>query len=693
MRSSRLWPLALPLMASTLAMAREPWPPVNPFVGTAGDHGQLAPAATGPYGMVQLSPDTVPAGHAGYDYRASELRGFSHTRAQGVGCGGAGGDLLVAAGYDGDGDRWPIDKASEAAGAGWYRVRYGRIPIEAQLVARDRTGVSRFIFSKAGIAEIVIDPRHGYTTRLGASWDHRVASQLAGTMSTTSVCDRGAYRLAFAATLARNGIALPDIGHETSGNRLRFRIPVHPRDAIELRVAFSVTDIASARRALAVGVGNQPFASLRRTVAEDWQRELGRVRVSGGTAKQRRLFYTHLFRVMQSPTRIDDDDGRYRLSNGDMARAPDGHHRYTGWSIWDNYRTQLPLIALLDPRRAQDVAASIAELYRAGKTERATDREPFITIRTEHAGIILLDYWRKGLRGFAPDQILPLMAGEIAHGAVQSPDRRIEAAYDAWAVSELAHDIGDGATADRFRQLATAYRPEWNSVFRDPTARDGDVVKARGLYQGTIWQYRWAPVFDLLWLIETALGRERFGRELTRFFDRKLFNMTNQPDIHTPYLFTLIGRADRTQAIVDRILNQPMEHWYTNRAKRIRPWIGRSFADDPAGFAEGMDDDVGTMAGWYVWASLGLYPLVIGEPWYLISAPTFLRAVIALPDGRTLEIERHGHGRIVASARFAGRPLPALRIAHATLMRGGKLVIAMTDRPHATATDRHERQK
>lgn len=155
--------------------------------------------------------------------------------------------------------------------------------------------------------------------------------------------------------------------------------------------------------------------------------------------------------------------------------------------------------------------------------------EPFLTVRTEHAGIALLDFRRKGITGFDAAAALAAMAAESDTLQRATPDQQIEAAYDDWATAELASDLGDRALADRFHARAMAYRPMWRSVF-ERLGDDADVVKARGLYQGTLWQYRWAPVFDLDWMVAT-LGRQRFPGELDRFFADGLFNMTNQPDI------------------------------------------------------------------------------------------------------------------------------------------------------------------
>lgn len=668
-----LW-LGLALLAPSFPAAAsniEPVDLVDPFVGTSGDHGQLTPAATGPYGMVQLSPDTRPAQHAGYDFAADRLTGFSHTRAVGVGCKGGGGDLHVAVGYAGDADVWRMDKASERAGAGWYQVRYGD-GIEAELAAIGAAGLSRFTVPRDGVARVVIDPRHGYTRRHAAQWTSRSGDDLRGRMSAGTVCDSGVYHLSFAAVLTLNDRPVTIAPTLLDGDRLAFDIPVAMGDRITLRTGLSVVDPESAHGVLGALVGGKSFEEVRTASRSAWAGELGRVQLPGDGERQR-LLYTHLFRAMQTPARIDDAEGRYRRSDGSLHQVPAGQHRYAGWAIWDNYRTQLPLLALLDPGRSADIAASLGEIYLAGKTQWATMNEPFITVRTEHAGVALLDYRRKGIGGFDAGAVLPLMVAELKDLPRDAPDQQIETAYDAWAASELARDLGDDALAGRLMDEALSYRAMWREVFRD-VSDDFDVVKARGLYQGTLWQYRWAPVFDLGWLVKEGLGRARFTDELERFFADGLFNMTNQPDIHAPFLFSAIGRPDRTRRIVDQILHQPADHWYTNAGKRDAPWRGRAFALDPVGYADGMDDDAGGMAAWYVWASLGLYPLTPGVPTYVLTVPSFDHVTVTLANGANLVIDRTGpaDGEL-AEIRWNGTRLDEAFIGHAMIAAGGRL--------------------
>ncbi len=610
---------------------------VDPFVGTLGDFGQLTPAAVAPYGMVQLVADTDPKNHAGYDFGARHLRGFSHTRAVGVGCGGGGGDLLVSLLPDGAGPLAAMDKASERAGAGRYRVTYAN-GIAADMTATRGAGLLRFTVSRPGRPLLRLAAAPAYPERPRAQPAAR-GRALRATMTAGTVCDEGAYTIHSASRITVDG--RPSSRATASGSAATLPLDLRRGAVVEVRTGLSTVDAAAAARVRDAELGTRPFAAVLRDTRAQWQRELSRIQVEA-PREQRALFYTSLFRVMQTPVAVDDPDGRHRGSDGKIHRSAPGETRYTSWALWDNYRTQLPLIALIDPMRAADIARSLVALYGEGKHRWSTRAEPFLTVRTEHAGIALLDFRRRGITSFDARAALAGMVRESDTLQRDTPDQQIEAAYDDWAIAELAADLGDTALSQRFRARALSYRPMWRRVF-EKLGADADVVKARGLYQGTLWQYRWAPVFDLDWMVET-LGRERLLGELDTFFARDLYNMTNQPDIQAPWLYAALGRPETSARIVHRYLTQAVDHPYANEGKRAQPWHGRSFALAPQGYADGMDDDAGAMSAWYVFGSLGLYPLVPGKPEWTVAAPLVARATVKLGDGRVLEIRRNNAG-------------------------------------------------
>lgn len=651
------------------ASARQPVDLVDPFMGTRGDRGQLSPAAAAPFGMVQLAPDTLPANHIGYDADAAVLLGFSQTRTQGVGCQGGGGDLLTSVRYADEAGPLKIDKTSERAGPGWYAVRYGSV--SATLAAGQSVSISRFTASRAGTLVLTLDPNHGYARNAGYHWANTSAADIRVGIDNGTVCNRGTYHLHIASSLRLNGHQIDEKGMVEDAGILTFALAVRAGDTVELRAGLSTVDDQSARATLIHALGDIDIAALEARTRQDWNVLLSRIAVDERDDETRRkLFYTCLFRALQMPARLDDANGDYRTSDGKLAHAPRGHHRYGGWSLWDNYRTQVPLVALIAPDVARDMSDSLIDLFRSGKAQWATDSEPFLTVRTEHAGIALLDLVRKGLGPTDPGAALPAMARETDELPHATPDQRLELAYDEWAVAQLAHDLRRSDISAEFTRRWQSYRPIWTQVFRS-LGDDADVVKARGLYQGTLWQYRWAPVFDLPWLRDVALGQKRFQSELTAFFDRRLYNMTNEPDIHVPFLFALTPKPERTDAIVAALRDRPYQHWYDNAAKLSSPFIQPSFSLSQ-GFADGMDDDGGAMSAWYVWASLGLYPLVPGEPWYVVSQPGFHRVRLNT-GGRIMTIERRDGAGKISRVSLNGRLLHDRRISHSALVRGGTL--------------------
>lgn len=640
---------------------------VDPFVGTLSDFGQLNPAAVAPYGMVQLGPDTDQPNHAGYDFAATRFLGLSHTRAVGVGCGGAGGDLRVSLNYAETPDRVTIDKSGEMARAGYYRVHYGD-GLVAEATATRGAGIVRFTVPRGGQVQLQLDPRPAYATRISARWHSDRTDELRATLKAGTVCDVGAYTLHTASTILLQGDPIRSAVTLEESGVASVKLRVEAGDTIEVRTGLSSVDSDAAADVRRAELSERTFEEIGAATFALWERELGRI-IIDAPQEQRALFYTSLFRVMQTPVAIADPDGRYRASDGQLKRIEPGRQRYTSWALWDNYRTQLPLIALIDPGRSADIARSLAALYGEGKQRWATQTEPFLTVRTEHAGVALLDFYRKGMADFDAESALANMVAESPSLARRTPDERIEAAYDDWAIAELAAELGDSETSATFRDKALSYRDDWLAVF-DRLEADADVVAARGLYQGTIWQYRWAPVFDLPWLADT-LG-DRLRPELDQFFAENLYNMTNQPSIHVPWLLAWSGDRAATGRLVQRYLTESVDHGYTNAGKRPEPWHGRSFALAPQGFADGMDDDAGTMTAWYVWGTLGLYPLVPGEPGYVLGTPAVCSAKILLGEDRRLTILK-SPGEDRKAAHFSGQALDTNQIAHAQLADGGVL--------------------
>ncbi|SMD18899.1 alpha-1,2-mannosidase, putative [Rhizobium sp. RU36D] len=658
---------------------------VDPFIGTAGDHGQLSPAATLPYGMVKLGPDTAtdeadakaPKPHSGYDFESNSLIGFSHTRSQGVGCEGSGGVLLVRPSYVNDAQP-TMDKSAEKASPGYYSVSYGSPSILAELTATAEAGVHRYTFTKTGRVQILFDFGHAHSKPRPSGITAAKGDYIDGFSSATTVCDFGAYKVHASAVLSR-----APVSWTTNDAKAVAVFDMNAGEQLVVSVGLSSIGQMEARAHAALQ-SRQSFESLVKLAAAAWERELGRVQVEGDPKRKRRL-YTALYHAMQMPYFVARKGRSYRGSDGNLQVASVGD-QYFGWSLWDTFRTQQPLLNLLDPTRSRDMTRSLADLYSQGKQPWATANEPGLTVRTEFAPVVLLDGFRKGaLDVETARRSLPYAGAEASAYGEGKIFQSLEAAYQHWAVAELACDLGDQDLAIHHWRRSVEYRDVWNANFKSVDHGSADKVDLPGLYEGTIWQYRWFVPHDIEWIRQAVGGGDALVNQLEEFFNQGYFNIANQPDIQVPYLFAYLGRPWRTQDITFRYATQEMDHWYGTHEKRQKPWRGMAFQDSPRGFVPEMDDDAGTMSSWFALSALGIYPSLVGEPLYTLTSPIFPQSRLTFDSGKVFTIEARGlsdAAHFIQKASLNGKPLERAWLTHDEITSGGELVLEMGATPN-----------
>ena len=637
---------------------------VNLFVGTADDHGQMDPSACVPFGMVKLGPDTEPLGHAGYEFDTDLVRGFSHNRIGGVGCRGAGGNVLIKPGI-GELNDLPsqILKPTEQASPGYYSVSFSN-GIKAEMTATNQVGYHKYTFPGTDSAYLMINPTSSFD-RVKII-DYQVLSistkEITGYVSAENVCNKGAYTTYFVIKADREFKTI-----ERKHDLLYWSIGDTHNTEINLQVILSPISVDQARRDYQKLFANQDFQKAKQEARAKWKELLGRIQVSGNK-EHMSLFYTFLYRSLLTPVNTTSSDDTYQGTDGKTYKV-NGHVHYDSWSMWDTFRSKFPLITLAYPELAQDFVRSIEDLYLSGKHDWAGPHEPVPTVRTEHSIVFLLDAYRKGLKvNF--DTIYPYLAEEMNRLPYKSPDNWLESSYDKWAMSEIAGILGNKEDEKRYYSESQKYRNAWNQYFKtiDDSA---DIMHGYGLYEGTIWQYRWHAQFDIPGLTELLGGKESAADQLAYFFDHALYNHGNQPDIHTAYLFNRFGKPQLTKKWVRKILTDEMIQPYGTHKKWSKPYVGRIFNLDPKGYFPEMDDDDGTMSAWYVMSSIGLYPLEIGTENYELTTPIFNNINIT-PDHRD-KIEITVSPMNISSIEWNGQPLRNSRIKHNTLVAGGTL--------------------
>lgn len=631
---------------------------VNMFMGTSGDHGQIAPAAAVPFGMVSLCPDSNPGQHVGYDWSVALTDGVSLNRISGVGCSGVGGNLRIKpSAYA---DSLYIVKGSETASPGSYSAKFSN-GVECFLTASCKTAFERYVFPRKG-GVVSMDFASSFEKRK-VSCEYNILSdrEIEGRISAGTACAFGKYTLYF--RLASDSPFEIISAGETVAE-LRFS-----RKSVEIRVSLSPIGCGDAAAELASWSGVK-FGKVERAAASSWREKLDRISVSGSTEEQKRLFYTSLYRIYLSPMDVTSHDGKYKGSDGNIYSA-DGYRAYSSWSMWDTYRAKFPMLALLEPEAMEDIARSCVNLYRTGKKNWATENECAPTVRTEHMGIMLLDAYRKGV----PVDFLPGYDGMVREVMTvlprKSPDNRLELANDLWALADIASILGSRGDSMKFAaESEKMFEDVWKRYFMD-ISPDFPKMRSNGLYQGTLWQYRWACPQYADKMMEWC-GAERLSSELDSFFSLGMFNQGNEPDIHAPFMFNCFGSPELTYKWVGRYLTDDgMKHIYGGSAEYPEPYVGRAFRDTPDGYAPEMDEDDGTMSAWYMFAQLGFYPVKVGTDEYVLFPPLFDDVHISLEGGGQLRIRTVGRGSCDAplkEIRLDGKTLEKPFVRHSDLI-------------------------
>ncbi|MBX5479079.1 MAG: GH92 family glycosyl hydrolase [Pyrinomonas methylaliphatogenes] len=704
---------------------------VNPFIGTGG-HGHTYPGAVLPFGMVQLSPDTRVTGWdscSGYHYSDDVIYGFSHTHLSGTGVPDYN-DILFAptvgeaylepkTGEDAmRGYASHFSHRNEVARPGYYAVLLDDEKIKVELTATMRVGLHRYTFPDTDRANIIVDLRHRdkvLDSMLRVVGPARIEGYR---RSQSWARDQIVYFVAeFSKPFKEFGIALDGRilagAREARGADVRafFRFDARHDEPILVRVAISAVDLDGARRNLAAELNHWDFERVRRDAERAWERELSRIIVRGGTREQLIDFYTAMYHLMLAPNVFMDVDGRYRGRDFKIHTARDYTH-YTVFSLWDTFRAAHPLFTIIDQKRTRDfIRTFLAQYEQVGRLpvwELAANETD--TMIGYHAVSVIADAAVKGIAGFDWEEAFEAMkqsAERDARGLAayrqrgyvaieddrESVSKTLEYAYDDWCIAQMARLLGRDDDHRRYLERARYYRNLFDreTGFMRPRKRDGswltpfDPREVSAHYtEANAWQYTFFVPQDIGGLIELMGGPERFELKLDELFTteskltgRELPDITgligqyahgNEPSHHIAYLYDYVGRPWKAQARVHQIMTE-------------------LYKPTPDGLSG--NEDCGQMSAWYIFSAAGFYPVTPGSKTYAIGSPLFEEVTFNLENGRrfTIRARNVSARRIyIRSATLNGRPYSRPFITHDDLMRGGTLVLTMSDRPSRWGT-------
>lgn len=638
---------------------------VNLFMGSSGDHGQVTPGAAVPFGMISVCPDSDPGQHGGYDFSVPTISGISINRVSGVGCNGTGGNIRIKPALPDV--TISIDKNTEKAVPGYYETKLDN-GVKCELTATHNMALERFTFPTNVDKVFYVDFASSFDTR-NVSCAYSVVNKntIEGYVISPTACARGSYKLWFE---LKTDHPFEANNIEEENVLLSFNNDV---ETVEVRISVSPVDQAAARNEKLQEEKNS-FKKIKRAAIARWKEKLNKIDIMEGDDELRTIFYTSLYRIYLSPMNVTSSEGQYVGTDGVIYRANDFTY-YSSWYMWDAFRTKFPLLVILEDEVMSDIARSLLDLYRTGKNDWATQFESVPTVRTEHSQIMLLDAYRKGVKDIDFNIAYDAMKEEAEGLPMRTPDQRLETSYDLWALSNIADILGNSDDSKYFMQQADSiFESTWKNEFMHVTP-EFDIMKGSGLYQGTRWQYRWAVPPYLGRMIEWV-GIDTLKQQLTYFFENNLYNQGNEPDIHTPYIFNLLGSPEKSQQTVRDFITKDMIHKYGGNTEYPEPFYGRAFRNHVEGYLPEMDEDDGTMSAWFIFGAMGIYPLLVGSDTYELTSPLFDRITIRT-NKSTFSIstqERESSDQVVRSIFLNGEKIDGTQITHEQIRRGGELV-------------------
>lgn len=698
------------------------------------EFAQTIPAVLEPNGMNFWTPqtrDTEMKCIAPYYYRDSLLQGFRNSHWINGGCTQDYGSMTLMPLF-GTLKTDPEKRGSiffhdqETATPSYYSVFLENYGIKAEMTGKSRSAIFRFTYDEQGDAYLVVNPnsdegegcieidtvRHeirGYNPvhRIYQGW-----GQYAGY--------NGYFIVSYQKPLEEFGTFIGDTvfpGKTALSNRkkigayIRFR--VEENEEVFIKASSSFTDEEGARLNMEEEIPTWNFDQVRDDLSRIWEKQLALIEVETDSEEDKCKFYGALYRASFLPRTFNDVDGRYpSFAAGKPIRIVEkGRNYYDDFSMWDTYRALHPLLNIISPRKSGDMVHSLILKYEQGGWLPIFPCWNSYTSAMigDHGISVIGDAFVKGVRNFdiekayegmrknafeSPSSIEDYKNGMgrralksyLRYGYIPLEDsvpdafhtheqvsRTLAYAYDDFVLAQIANALGKN---EDYRVLSTramnyTHVIDTISGYAQGRYANGEFLKANNAFdfvdfitEGTPAHYTWYVPHDVPGLIQQMGGTAKYLAKLDSMFSEGLYWHGNEPCHQIPFMFNYAGRSWRTQEEVRHI----METEYLN---------------DPGGLSG--NDDAGQMSAWYVFASLGFYPVCPGTPYYMIASPSFKKAVINLENNKKFILIAHNASSeniYIRSVKLNGKAYTKNYLSHDDILKGGKIEFIMGPTPN-----------
>jgi predicted alpha-1,2-mannosidase len=728
---------------------------VNPFIGTANANvgpknlatnftaANVYPGAVVPWGMVSISPhntfefdksnQTFGKVPSGYIYGEQYICGFGQLHLSGTGCNEWGNILIMpaigkpAANFE----EYKSTYKDEIASPGYYHTFLNKPFVETEVSATTRSTLSKYTFTKSSdSALIVFDLYRNMTASKDAYIRINSSTEVEGWNANGGLCGQGSsQKVYFIAVFSKpalsfgttDGFAVHAKNKEEKGklSGAFFRFNVENGENILVKIGISFISNENARLNLNAEQPGWDFDRVKENARLEWEKQLSKIKVEGGTEDQKTIFYTALYHALIHPSIYNDVNGEYLSMGTKQVRklSPDRKNQFTVFSLWDTYRNLHSLLTLVYPEMQLDMVKTMVDQYKEGgylpKWELASNETNVMV--GDPACVVIADTYLKGLQEFdinkayegmiksstnlQNNNIRPGLAQYMKYGyvpfnkpgdGVWGPTSTSLEYYMAdFAIAQLAKSLGKDEDHKIYMNRALNYQKLFDpkTSFIRPKNEDGtflspfnpDTIRGSipgatfpnggpGFVEGNAWQYTFMVPFDIK-NYAGFVGKEKFIHKLQACFvmsDR--FVLFNEPDMCYPYLFDYLeGEGWRTQ-------------------KEARAAMSLYYGATPGGLPG--NDDCGVLSAWYIFSAMGFYPACPGTTQYQLGSPVFNKITIQLDrrfySGNEFVIESTNNSQsnlYVHSILLNGKSYNQQYIEHSDIVKGGRLLLNMDAQP------------
>ena len=705
---------------------------VDPFIGSGG-HGHVFVGANVPFGGVQVGPTNFNKGwdwSSSYHYSDSIVKGFCHLNVSGTGMSDLGeltvmpatGELKINAGTQDrhlKGYASLYSKDKESASPGYYQVMLDRYDIKVELTATERSGLHKYTFPESSESRIIIDLGEGSADRPTDTYLRQINDTLfeGYRFSSGWASDQREFFSLVVSKPVKDFIIYNNgrkvKASEKKGVFLKgfLEFSTKKNEVIYLKMGVSPVSSSNGLDNLMTEIPGWDFDRVLKDAEYKWNKELSKINIKTKDKAKKRVFYTAMYHSMIAPNIFQDLNGEYRGTDKKVYKDT-SFTNYTLFSLWDTYRAAHPLYTITHPERVSDMVNSMVKIFeQQGKLPVWHLRGNETNTMPGYSAIpVVVDACLKGFEGIDLEKVYaavkesatgdhePGVKDLMKYGYIpsdymaESIASTMEYAIADWGIAQLAAKLNKPKDYEYFLNRSKSYKnyfdPEtkfmrgkmadgsWRTPFDPKSAQH----RVNDYCEGNAWQYLWLTPQDPEGLIELLGGDKGFTTKLDQLFsissdleEGSSMDITgligqyahgNEPSHHTTYMYAYAGEQYKTP-------------------KNVRYITTNLYSDKPDGLSG--NEDCGQMSSWYIFSSMGFYPVNPSNGAYVFGSPLFDQVDLNLGNGKSMKIiaENNSDTNIyIQQVTLNGAEHKYSYITHKDLVQGGVLRFVMGSTPN-----------